>query len=162
MQLSKYWLMLCLVCLVAQSCLTLRPHGLQLTRLLCQWGFSKQEYWSGLPCPPLGDVPNSGIKPGSPHCGLDSLPSEPPEKPKNPGVGSLSLLHGVFSTQESNQGLLRCRRILYQLHYQGSPGIGQMRSVQFKVAIPYQACVSSVITTVKSESVSCSVMSDSL
>ena len=29
-------------------------------------GFSRQEYWSGLPCPPLGDLPNPGIKPGFP------------------------------------------------------------------------------------------------
>ena len=37
------------------------------------------------------------------------------------GVGSLSLLQGIFLTQESNQGLLHCRWILYQLSYQGSP-----------------------------------------
>ena len=30
---------------------------------LCPWGFSRQEYWSGLPCPPPGDLPNPGIKP---------------------------------------------------------------------------------------------------
>ena len=36
------------------------------------------------------------------------------------GVGSLSLLQGIFSTQGSNPGLLHCRRILYQLSYQGS------------------------------------------
>ena len=29
-------------------------------------GFSKQEYWSGLPCPPLGDIPDPGMKPTSP------------------------------------------------------------------------------------------------
>ena len=39
---------------------------------------------------------------------------------KNTGVGSLSLLQGIFLTQESNWGLLHCRRILYQLSYQGS------------------------------------------
>ena len=39
----------------------------------------------------------------------------------NTGVGSLSLLQGIFQTQELNQGLLHCRRILYQLSYQGSP-----------------------------------------
>ena len=42
-------------------------------------------------------------------------------KPKNTGVGSLSLFQGIFPTQESNQGLLHCRQILYQLSYQGSP-----------------------------------------
>ena len=40
---------------------------------------------------------------------------------QNTGVGSLSLLHGIFPTQESNQGLLHCRRILYQMNYEGSP-----------------------------------------
>ena len=40
---------------------------------------------------------------------------------QNTGVGSLFLLQGIFSTQESNWGLLHCRQILYQLNYQGSP-----------------------------------------
>ena len=35
----------------------LLPHGLQPARLLCPWGFSRQEYWIGLPCPPPGDLP---------------------------------------------------------------------------------------------------------
>ena len=64
--------------------------------------FSRQEYWSGLPCPPPGDLPNPGIKLQSPALQVDSLPTEPPEKPKNTGVGSLLLLQRVFSTQELN------------------------------------------------------------
>ena len=52
---------------------------------------------------------------------VDSLPSEPPGKPKNIGVGSLSLLQEIFPTHELNQGLLHCRPILYQLNYQGNP-----------------------------------------
>ena len=40
---------------------------------------------------------------------------------KNTGVGSLSLLQGIFPTQELIQGLLHCRQILYQLSYEGSP-----------------------------------------
>ena len=47
---------------------TLGPHRLQPTRLLCPWGFSRQEYWRGLPCPPPGDLPNPGIEPRFPHC----------------------------------------------------------------------------------------------
>ena len=47
--------------------------------------------------------------------------AEPQEKPKNTGVGSLSILQLLFLTQELNQGLLHCRQILYQLSYQGSP-----------------------------------------
>ena len=40
---------------------------------------------------------------------------------QNPGVGSLSLLQGIFPTQGSNPGLLHCRRVLYCLSQQGSP-----------------------------------------
>ena len=42
--------------------------------------FSRQEYWSGLPCPSPGDLPNPGIKPRSPAFQADSLLSEPPGK----------------------------------------------------------------------------------
>ena len=153
-------------------------------------GFSRQEYWSGLPLPSPGDLPDPGIKPRSPALQadalrseppgqskvkllscvrlfatpwtaarqaplsmgilqarilqwvvislsrgssnpriesrspavqVDSLPSEPRGKPKNTGVGSLSLIQGIFPTQESNWGLLHCRWILYQLSHQGSP-----------------------------------------
>ena len=45
---------------------SLWAHVLQPAGLLCPWGFSKQEYWSGLPCPPPGDLPNPGIEPRSP------------------------------------------------------------------------------------------------
>ena len=42
---------------------------------------------------------------------------------QNTGAGSLSLLQRIFPAQELNKGLLHCRRILYQLSYQGSPAI---------------------------------------
>ena len=61
-------------------------------------------------------------KPRSPALQVDSSPSEPPEKPKNTGVGSLSLLQGIFPTQELNLGFLNCQQILSQLSYQGNPG----------------------------------------
>ena len=51
-------------------------HGLERARLLCPWGFSRQEYWSGLPCPLPGDLPNPGIEPRSPASQADSLPTE--------------------------------------------------------------------------------------
>ena len=85
---------------------SLQPHGLETDRLVCPWGFSRIEYWSGFPYPPPGRLPNLGIGPRSPTLQADSLPSEPPGKPKNTGLGSLSLPHGIFLTQESNQGLL--------------------------------------------------------
>ena len=80
-----------------------------------------QEYWSGLSCPRPGDLPNPGIEPRYPTLQADSLLSEPPRKPKNTGVGSPSLLQGIFLTQEWNWGLLHGRQILYQLSYLGSP-----------------------------------------
>ena len=55
-------------------------------------GFFRQEYWSGLPFPSPGDRPNLGVEPGSPALQADSLPSEPPGKPKHTqecaGVGA--------------------------------------------------------------------------
>ena len=44
-------------------------------------GFSRQEYWSGLPFPSPGDLPNPGIEPRSPTLQADALNSEPPGKP---------------------------------------------------------------------------------
>ena len=49
---------------------SLRPHG-----------FSRQEYWSGLPFPSPGDLPDPGIEPRFPTLRADALPSEPPGKP---------------------------------------------------------------------------------
>ena len=89
----------------------LQPHGLQPARLLCTRGFSRQDHWSGLPCPPPGDLPNPGIKPRSPALWVDSLPTKPPGKLKNTGVGSLSPLQRIFLTQELKQGLLKAIKI---------------------------------------------------
>ena len=72
---------------VAQSCPTLCDpmdcivHGILQARIL-EW----------VPVPSPGDLPNPGIKPRSPSLQADSLPAEPQGKPKNTGVGSLSLL----------------------------------------------------------------------
>ena len=44
-------------------------------------GFSRQGYWSGVPFPSPGDLPNPGIEPGSPAFQADALTSEPPGKP---------------------------------------------------------------------------------
>ena len=52
-----------LACKSLQLCLTLcKPMDLEPTRLLCPWEFSRQEYWSGLPCPPPGGFPDPGIE----------------------------------------------------------------------------------------------------
>ena len=82
--------------------------------------FSRPEYYSGWLFPSPGHLPNPGIEHRSPALQANSLPAEPQGKPKNTGVGSLSLLQRIFLTQELNRGLLHCRWILYQLSYQGN------------------------------------------
>ena len=82
-QLSYNLILLCALFSCSVMSDSLRPHELQPTRHLCLWGFYRQEYQSGLPCPPKGDHPNPGIKPRSPTLQTESLLSEPPGKTKN-------------------------------------------------------------------------------
>ena len=101
----------CAVFLVALSCPTLcnpmncstpgsSVHGILQARIL---------QWVAMPSSRGSSQPR------------DSLLFGPPRKPMNPGMGSsLFLLQGNFPTQESNWSLLDCRRILYQLSYQGT------------------------------------------
>ena len=105
------------MCLVAQSCPTLcnlmdcSPPGSSVH------GDSPGKS-TGVGCHALllqGIFPTQGSNPGLPHGRQIVLPTEPPGKPKNTGVGSLSLLQGIFPNQESNQGLPHWRWILYQL-----------------------------------------------
>ena len=72
------------VYLVAKSCLTLVNPRIVAHKAPLSMGFSRQEYWSGLPFSPPRDLPNPGIGPESPvfpTLQLDSLPAEPSEKP---------------------------------------------------------------------------------
>ena len=101
---------------VTQSCQTLcDPYTIQSME------FSRVEYRSKQPFPSPGDLSNPGIKPRSSILQVDYLPAEPPGKPKNTGVGCISLFQWIFMTQESNWGPLHCRRILYQLSYKRIP-----------------------------------------
>ena len=59
--------------------------------------FSRQEYWSGLPFPSPGDLPDPGIEPASVAQQVDSLQSEPPRKPWNLILKSLNTAEVVFS-----------------------------------------------------------------
>ena len=85
---------------VAQSCLTLcdpmdyTVHGILQARIL---------EWVAFPFS-RGIFPTQRSYPGLPTLQADSLPAEPQGKPKNTGVGSLSLLQRIVPAQESNQG----------------------------------------------------------
>ena len=94
----------------------LQPHGLYI-----RWNSPGQNTGVGSLSLTPGDLPNPGMELRSPPLQVDSLPAEPQGKPKNPGVGSLFFVQGIFLTQELNWGLLHCRQILYQLSYEGNP-----------------------------------------
>ena len=67
--------------LVAKSCLTLATPWTVAYQALLSMEFSGQEYWSGLPFPSPGDLPDPRIELGSPELQADSLLTEPPGKP---------------------------------------------------------------------------------
>ena len=108
-------------------------------RLLCPWGFSRQEYWSGLPCPPPGDLPNPGSKPRSPALQADSLPSEPPAKPKNTGVGKLSLLQGIIPDPGIKQGSPALQADSLPAELPGKPNF-QLTYMQIIIDSEFRGC----------------------
>ena len=71
---------------------SLRPHGLGAYQAPPSMGFSRQEYWSGLPFPSPGDLPDPGIKPVSPALAGGVYTTEPPRKP-----ATILLLNLIFS-----------------------------------------------------------------
>ena len=91
---------------VAQSCPTLCDPMDVAHQAPLFLGFSRQKYWSGLPCPPPGDLPSRRIEPRSPTLQADSLPSEAPEKPKNTGVVAYPSSRG--SSRPRNQPGVSC------------------------------------------------------
>ena len=104
---------------VAQSCLTLcdplgyTVHGILQARIL-EWVVFPFSRGSSDP----------GIEPRSPALQVASLPAESQGKPKNTGVGSLSLLQQIFLTQELNRGLMHeWQDFFYQLNYQEMPNL---------------------------------------
>ena len=95
---------------ITQSCPTLcvpwtvarqAPLSMGPARLLCPWGFSRQEYWGGLPCPPPGDLPSPGIELRYPTLQVDSLPAEPAEKPTPRLYSQPKTTHHQTSTELS-------------------------------------------------------------
>ena len=78
---------------VAKLCPTLVTPWTVAHQAPLSMGFSRQEYWSGLPFPPPGDLPNPGIKPRSPALQADSLPTELQGKPPFTSNQMQFLLH---------------------------------------------------------------------
>ena len=78
--LSPPYLLMFVCLLLSRVCLFVTPWTVA-HQVSPSMGFSRQEYWSGLPFPSPGDAPDPVIKPGSPTLQADSLLSEPPGKP---------------------------------------------------------------------------------
>ena len=89
------WVTLCVcvcVCVCVCGCVCLLSHFSCVQLFATPWtvtllsplsvGFFRQQYWSGLPFPSPGNLPNPGIKPRYPALQADSLPFEPPGKPR--------------------------------------------------------------------------------
>ena len=84
-------------------------------RLLCSWNSPGKNTGVGVPITwrssqPRGRAQDSCISGGF-------SPSEPPGKPRNTGIGSLSLLQGICPTQKSHPGVLHCRLMVYPLRF---------------------------------------------
>ena len=132
------------VCLVAHLCLTLYGPWTVALQLLCPWDFPDKNTGAGGHFLVQGIFPAQGSNLRLISCIVGrffttsatwealsesrsvvsntAAPHSPLNSPgQDTAVGSLSLFQQIFPTQESNQGFLHCRRILYQLRYQGSP-----------------------------------------
>ena len=66
-------------------------------------GFSRQEFWSGLPFPSPGDLPYPGIEPRSPALQADALTTEPPGKPQSHYEKSLHTIMTIVKNIENNK-----------------------------------------------------------
>ena len=95
-------------------------------------GFSRQEYWSGLPLPSPGDLPDPGIEPGSPTFQADALTSEPPGKP----IFMQKFHYNTMKTGTSRRGLLRS--ILASLVAQQSRICPPMHETSWVGKIPWR------------------------
>ena len=124
---------------------SVRPHRWQPTRLLYPWDSPGKNTGTGCHALLHRIFPTHRSNPGLPHgrrilyhlshqaclrvlewdaiAFSDGLYSQWNSPGQNTGVGSLSLLRGIFPTQGLNPGLLHCRWILYQLSHEGSPRI---------------------------------------
>ena len=96
-------------------------------------GFSRQEYWSGLPFPSPGDLPDPGIKAGSPTLEADALTSEPPGKPQcswyqdlNIALGALRSRNHVLTRSSCSPSSGRWHRQAKEQEWSGNVGsLGQ-------------------------------------
>ena len=105
------------VCLTLCDCMDYSLSGSSIH------GESPGRYWSKSPWPLPGGLANIRTEPRPLTLQVDSFLFESPRKHKNTEVGSLSLLHGIFLTQKSNQGLLLAGRFFTSRDTREAPKI---------------------------------------
>ena len=91
-------------------------HGLEAARLLCPWGFPRQEHWSGLPFPPPGDLLDPEIKPASPALADGFFTTESFGKPSVIHVCIYMCIH-IYICIMKYMELSRSILILYLIKY---------------------------------------------
>ena len=109
-------------------------------------GFSRQDYWSGLPCPPPGDLPDPGIEPTSPTSPalqVDSLTAEPPGKPPSCQNTNLKKSHETWQRTVAREGLnnntnnnSRHFFIVHHVYYQVLYGFANLKSTVCRPTMP--------------------------
>ena len=113
---SAFYSQILLCCLDAKSCPTLVTSWIVTRQAPLSMGFPRQEYWSGLPFPPSGDLPDPGIEPRSPAPQANSLPILKPGfsrwlsgKESACNAGDASLIPGLGRfPEEGNGNPLQC------------------------------------------------------
>ena len=85
-------------------------------------GFSRQEYWSGWPCPPLGDLPNPGMNPGVLHCRQILYLLSHQGGPRIPEWVAYPFSRGSSQARNWTGVSWIASGFFYQLSHQGSPG----------------------------------------
>ena len=107
-------------------------------------GFSRQEYWGGLPFPSPGDLPNPGIEPGSPALQTDTLLSEPPGKPNQfSSVQSLSRVWCLWS-HESQHARPPCLSPTPGVHPDSRPSSQWCHPDSSSSVVPFSSCPQSL------------------
>ena len=102
-------------------------------------GFSRQEYWNGLPFSSPGDLPNPGIEPGSPVLQADALPSEPETSLVVEAVKRLIPGLGRSPGESESEVAQSCRtRVLPVVSYQAPPSLGFSRQ-EYWSGLPFSS-----------------------
>ena len=124
---------------------SLRPHRLQPARLLNPWGFSRQEYWSGLPCPSLGDLPNPEIKLRSWHCRWILYHLSHQESPIGSSVQfSCSVVSNYLRPHESQHARLPCPSPTPRVHPNSCPSSRWCHPAISSSVVPFSSCPQSL------------------